>query len=124
MTTSERRQMCRDFVRHAWLDRGNLFYSELKLDRQSPETSRFGFIVETVVRRMRAVAPCLPRWISVVLRRVEVVPPRRILDLDFVLMIGRQKQFLRGHRSQKQVLRRLCQPGTPPGSRIAAESAF
>src|SRR5437899_12523529 len=109
MTTSERRQMCRDFARHAWLDRGNLFYSELKLDRQSPETSRFGFIVETVVRRMRAVAPCLPRWISVVLRRVEVVPPRRILDVAFLLMLGGQQQLPLGRVGQKQVITLLSQ---------------
>src|ERR1035441_691385 len=35
------------------------------------------------MRRMRAVAPRLPRWISVVLGRVKVVPPRRALGFYF-----------------------------------------
>src|ERR1019366_6302227 len=47
------------------------------------QSSRFGFTVETVMRRMRAVAPRLPRWISVVLGRVKVVPPRRALGFYF-----------------------------------------
>src|ERR1700719_3687834 len=48
--------------------------------------SRFGFIVETVVRRVRTIAPSLPRWIPVVLGRVQIVPPRRSLGLYVTLM--------------------------------------
>src|ERR1700677_5224324 len=54
-------------------------------DYPTQKASWFRFIVETIMRRMRAVTPGLPRWVSVVLCRVEIIPPRRTLDLYFAL---------------------------------------